>query len=247
MDDNKINKRSLAHIKYSVNESYLDKIDTPDKAYILGLFYSDGYNNEKRGRIVINLEEGDSYILESIKNKFNYTGNLLYDKKDGIRKPQYRLSINNKKLSEALVLWGCPQKKTEILMFPDFLENWLIPHFIRGYFDGDGSISRIFKFDFKWNSLYRYYQISFIGTENIVLGIANYFKNTLNLKFNITSACRIKNKIGNPLIKELRISGKRNLINIMEHIYMNKRDLYLRRKYGKYLIFKYDTTDITLG
>jgi intein-encoded DNA endonuclease-like protein len=36
--------------------------------------------------------------------------------------------------------WGCVENKTFKLNFPDFISEELIPHFIRGYFDGDGSV-----------------------------------------------------------------------------------------------------------
>lgn len=36
--------------------------------------------------------------------------------------------------------WGCIENKTFKLKFPEFLSEELVPHFIRGYFDGDGSV-----------------------------------------------------------------------------------------------------------
>lgn len=33
--------------KYVVNKNFFDCVDTEEKAYILGLLYADGHNNEK--------------------------------------------------------------------------------------------------------------------------------------------------------------------------------------------------------
>lgn len=228
---------------FKVNSSFFDNINSSEKAYILGFWYADGYNYQNnRYRIVLNLQEEDRHILESIRNILEYEGNLLFDKKYGNRKNQYRLSINNKGLSIGLSTHGCMQTKTEKLKFPTFLSEELIPHFIRGYFDGDGSIYRCL-----YLKKYFQYGFSIIGTEDMIISIGNYFKEKLNLSVSIGSAYRTKNKKGNPLIKELRIGGKKNMIKIMDLLYENKGEFFLTRKYDKYLLFKNDKTSLTIG
>ena len=59
--------------QYKINENYFDEIDTPNKAYILGLLYFDGSNTSnyenKRYCITITLKQDDCKILEDIKNE----------------------------------------------------------------------------------------------------------------------------------------------------------------------------------
>ena len=43
--------------KYTLNKNYFDVIDFQNKAYCLGYFMADGYNNEKRGVIEISCSE----------------------------------------------------------------------------------------------------------------------------------------------------------------------------------------------
>lgn len=43
------------HRLYEVNDEYFDCIDTPNKAYVLGLLWADGHNNTKKGHIEIRL------------------------------------------------------------------------------------------------------------------------------------------------------------------------------------------------
>lgn len=55
----------------------------------------------------------------------------------------YRVFITSKKLAEDLTKYGCHSNKTYDLTFPNkkiFANEDLIRHFIRGYFDGDGSV-----------------------------------------------------------------------------------------------------------
>lgn len=61
---NKITSR-----KYNVNENYFDNIDTPNKAYILGLLYADGNNHIKNNTVSIALQEEDVEILRLINKE----------------------------------------------------------------------------------------------------------------------------------------------------------------------------------
>jgi hypothetical protein len=226
--------------KYTLNQDYFKVINSHEKAYILGFLYADGYNNESRGRVVLNLQECDEEILLKIKECFKYTGPLLYDKKQAPRVNQYRLAINNKILSKDLANLGCMQAKTFKIQFPNFIDNQFVNSFILGYFDGDGSIFRIS------NKNYFYYGLSIIGTENLIKGILSYLNNNLKLNCLLSTAYRTKNKKGNTIIKELRIGGKYNIIQIMEHLYKDS-PLFLKRKKEKYLYFKNDKTNINIG
>ena len=55
---------------YSLNEYSFDIIDSKEKAYVLGLFFADGYNSEKEGKIKITLLEQAKDILEKAEKVF---------------------------------------------------------------------------------------------------------------------------------------------------------------------------------
>lgn len=132
------------HGLYTCNENYFDKIDTEDKAYYLGLLYADGYNNVEHGVIKLTLQAEDKHILEKFKEVTENTTPLKLienSKKKDTWKDCYQFSINSKHMSKVLEKHGMYQAKSLILKFPNWLDNSLYPHFIRGYFDGDGSIS----------------------------------------------------------------------------------------------------------
>lgn len=125
-----------------LNESYFDEIDTPNKAYILGFLYADGYNNRINNSIVLSLSKEDREILEKISKEVGSNKPLFesdyVNKNDGTERHMLILTMASKHMCEALEKWGLTQNKTFTITFPDFLREDLIPHFVRGYFDGDG-------------------------------------------------------------------------------------------------------------
>lgn len=127
--------------RYTVNENYFECVDTIDKAYFLGLLYSDGYVNS--GGFYLSLCETDLSILEVFKKTIGYSGDIK-TKSNGNEKHciQKHLNIHSSKLAKSLISLGCVQNKTHILKYPSFLNEKLTSHFIRGYFDGDGCISK---------------------------------------------------------------------------------------------------------
>lgn len=126
--------------KYEINDAMMDFIDSQEKAYWLGFFYADAYNHEKRGRVVIELAESDSLHLFKCARFFGRPRDPFLQSKNKGKYSAYRLELNSKYLTKSLSDKGCHQNKSYNLTFPDFLSKDLERHFIRGYFDGDGSI-----------------------------------------------------------------------------------------------------------
>lgn len=128
--------------KYHVNEHFFDKIDTEEKAYVLGWFYSDGCV-DKKGKLRISLNHKDREILEKIRDIMSYTGPLYENPPHKNSEAMVTLCINRKTLADKLIDAGCMPNKSLILHFPsaDIIPSNLVHHFVRGYFDGDGSIS----------------------------------------------------------------------------------------------------------
>jgi len=128
---------------YSIDESYFETIDTPNKAYILGLFYADGMNKEDSGLIKIELQERDKNIIyrinEELKSNYPIKKHEL-SKKNPNHQDTYCLQFVNRKISHDLAKLGVIQNKSLKLSFPTFLPKELVRDFIRGYLDGDGHI-----------------------------------------------------------------------------------------------------------
>lgn len=158
-------KRLKSH---TLDIHYFDKIDTPNKAYVLGFIYADGCNTRKG--LHIGIQEEDKEILEFIKSELNISNDLRYIKPYKEHwKPKWELSIKSIEFSEILTKVGCPPAKSSIINFPNFIPDNLLNHFIRGYFDGDGCISICSK---------GYFRLSFIsGSEVFITSLRNYIYN----------------------------------------------------------------------
>lgn len=128
--------------KIGIDSDFFSSVDTPEKAYILGWWYSDGCVDNKSARIGI--ASDDDYVLEWIKVQTKYEGNIKRSPARSDRhKPLSNLVIHDKKFRDDLEKLGCVKNKSLILQFPDssIVPDHLIWHFLRGEFDGDGSIS----------------------------------------------------------------------------------------------------------
>lgn len=199
--------------------NYFETIDSPDKAYFLGLIFADGnIRTDSRGGgrkiMSIMLTESDKYILEIFNSYAGFNSNLIIHHKEDI-KPRYGLMINSEKIYDDLVKLGVAPRKSKdgILDVPDLKQN-LIPHFIRGYFDGDGIAKKEG-------------YIGFCGDIKMI----EYIKSTLINKCNVNDNTITYNK-GNS-IYYIQWSSKKDIKAIFDYIYKNKKDLYLKRKYQK--------------
>lgn len=186
-----------------LNETYFDIIDSEEKAYYLGLIMSDGNLNEKRIEIVLKNE--DSYILKRLANNLNMRGYSLGNKKNGTQK---RLSICSKHMVESLKKYNIVPNKTFIVDIPS-IDNSLLRHFLRGYFDGDGYIGeRMFSL--------------VISSEKFLKSFELYYYNIFSDKIHIR---KIKNSYYVDFYKR-----NKNFINF---IYKNN-NISLIRKYEKF-------------
>lgn len=108
--------------KYNVNESYFEKIDTPDKAYFLGLMYADG--NVSNRAITISLQEKDLNILEKFKNYTQFTGKLqLVILNNPNHSNHIKLQIYSRKLVRDISKLGCIPNKTYSLKYPNIAKK----------------------------------------------------------------------------------------------------------------------------
>jgi len=152
-------------IKYTVDEEYFHNINCEEKAYWLGFLMADGYVYQQRkktdGKLKSRLELGLSSVdeghikkfLSSVKsnNPIKYRVLRKLDRKyvgssipTGENEKDYTTTavteIYNKTFVNGLIKQNCIQNKSHILKWPKNVSQKLECHFIRGYFDGDGSI-----------------------------------------------------------------------------------------------------------
>lgn len=135
---NNINTRHSK--RYSFKEDIVDNgINTPELAWMFGLWLSDGNCFD----LGIKIGMCDKDVIEKLKIIFETTSPIrLLTKENPKHKNMYLLSICSKELADKFTKLGCMPNKTHILTFPKHIPKHLISHFIRGVWDGDGSISK---------------------------------------------------------------------------------------------------------
>lgn len=220
--------------KYKINEYYFDKIDTPNKAYILGFLWADGCNFPKKGTISMSLEEQDKDILECIRNEINSERPLEFidysHKHDFgyVYKNQYRLLLYSVHMCKTLEDIGMVPNKSLVATFPKISSN-LIKHFVRGLFDGDGSV---YQYKYKNRDSYKY-TLTITSTLILCEELVDIVKTELNVNSYIYDASN-----HNGITKVFTISGKNQIKKFMDWMY-DGADLKLKRKYHRYIQYFY--------
>lgn len=212
-----------AYKSKAVNETYFDKIDTPEKAYILGFIYADGCLT--RGKtLYIKLTESDREILEKIRSCLGSNHKISvhgYTSGYFTKNKSCSLSIVNKHLHDSLVKCGATERKTKTLTFPKFLDEDLTSHFIRGFFDGDGSVYEV--------NQTKFIGCSFTGTFDMLEGIRQICEKEFGTKAKVR---KYKDKD----IYDFKVGGKNNVIAFYKYLYKDAT-VFLGRK--KLLFDKY--------
>lgn len=220
----------LRHNIYTCNEHYFDEIDNEEKAYYLGLLYADGYHNADKHTITITLQEEDVNVLESFNNAVENTRPVRFvDKKRENQswKNCYQFIVISRHMSSVLMQLGVAQAKSLILEFPYWMNKPLQRHFIRGFFDGDGHISK---------SKYKY-NMSLISTENFLNPIREILENELNIETHMY----VPNGIDKPT-RTLMVT-KKDMNKIFFDWLYKDATIYIKRKYDVYKS-KYCNDDI---
>lgn len=124
-----------------LNENYFESIDSQNKAYFLGLIFADGHVG-KNNNFIISFKAGrdEIEILNILKKEIGFTGELNFfienERAFNPNSEKVKLNFSNKKINSDLKKWGLGQHKLESRMNLPKIEKYLLPHFIRGVFDG---------------------------------------------------------------------------------------------------------------
>ena len=117
---------------YEINEDFFHNW-SKEMAYILGLILTDGNIDADNGQVSLTMKEG--YLLKNVKTILNSEHPVKYYKENEI----YCFSFCRKKMRDRLFKLGISSNKSLKVKFPDVPDKFL-SHFIRGVFDGDGSV-----------------------------------------------------------------------------------------------------------
>ena len=127
-------------MKYTCNDNFFNVIDVEDKAYWLGALYADGNISKrasKSGQIF--LSSKDKSWIEDFLNTIESSNTPRSEYHKKYDKVIWKAQITSTVMFEDLYAQGCVPNKSLVIRLPE-LPLTLMPHFVRGYFDGDGSV-----------------------------------------------------------------------------------------------------------
>lgn len=203
---------------FNINEQFFSKW-SPEMAYVLGLLMTDGcLNRVKNGSYRISLCLNDKELLQEVAKTIGSEHTIALSKcQNGL----YIFIFGREKIAQDLIKLGMRPKKSLNLKFPDVPKEYL-RDFIRGVFDGDGSV-------FYSKSKNSPLVSKFVsGAENFILGIKNALES-----LGMSKKRLYLEKRKNP-VYYIRYCHNDSL-NLFKILYEGLRDnLYLKRKYDKF-------------
>ena len=183
----KVKKRGQFTRKYNIDETYFEKLDSPEKAQVMGVLLSDGTSSSFNKAISLRLEESDIEYLEKIRVLIGSDKPLYYSEGRNFQSPLNEklyignrtaiLDITNKKIHSDCAKFGLIPRKTwlNIGAPKDFLTTPELKRgFVLGVFNGDGCIS--------WTRKNNVYDLSFAGSSNMTKDIYDFIKETLGIE-----------------------------------------------------------------
>lgn len=133
---------------HDVNDNYFSE-ENHNMAYLLGFLASDGTIRKNDNSVKIGLSSVDRDFLLTIKKEIGYQGELTdYITSNGFSVSELRFT--SKQIKADLAKYNIIPNKTFIYTFPKNLKREYWIDFIRGYFDGDGSVSTASSEAIRW-------------------------------------------------------------------------------------------------
>jgi len=201
--------------RYCVNEDFFETVDNEEKSYWLGFLFADGYvriRKKKYGEVKLKLQLKDYDHVKLFKKSLN-SNNIIKNSINNNGFNETSFSVYSTKLTTDLIKMGCIENKTKLIRVPPIPDN-LMRHFIRGYFDGGGCISEMFK-----TKVIEFY----------ICGGSIEFLNDLKQIFNdfgISKQDFRENNSNTTMLKITRVNDMKKLY----HYFYDDSEFYLERK-----------------
>ena len=195
LKNNNIKTRPFGLTKnLNIKEDFFEVIDSEEKAYFLGLLFTDGsISKPERTRsssIRLQLKESDIKIIEIFKNILNIESKIYYDKRKN--KESVVIGFRNQKMVNDLAKFGIIPNKTYLTNHLPEVPKKILKDFLRGLLDGDGSIyqetkTKKYRIDFcSYHKTicedFKNYCATLIGEENT--NTINNYGTAYHIRFN---------------------------------------------------------------
>lgn len=202
------------------NTRYFNEINSEAKAYYLGLLLTDGnvYKYKKRKadqyKIQLSLKSEDVYIIEKFKMELNSKNKISHY--SNAKKDECVFQIGSTEMAKDLLKYGICERKTFIAQLTNLIPKELYRHYIRGVFDGDGTV-----YINKFGKL----KFGFYGTHKLVLQVRNYLISQIGVNENSV--------YDKETVSFILFSQEKDIFNFYKLMY-NDSKFYLKRKKEKF-------------
>ena len=215
-----------------LNHDYFKDIDDEYKAYFLGFIMADGcirnVNGNNKKIISISIDAKDKYILDIFAEKVGTDKEVKIYNRKGENSNKRRIAtitLFSNKMFADLQKHNILENKTNLdLAIPKTVNKSLINHYIRGYFDGDGSVYRYVPKDQNLSRL----RLSICVTESFGKDILNlFYENNIIKNINNSNLIDLR-KYGNNIFN-VRLNSMQDIVKFYKFIYKDS-NVYLSRK-----------------
>lgn len=220
-----LRKLRLKNYPPSCNDNFFSEFKQ-EQAYVLGFIEADGYKvsrptSHRTFMLQIHLSDEDERHLIKIKNTLSVTSEI-------------RHNANPTSKDHDSVMMTCSSRiwkkdledKYRIGRIPNFIkeDSELIRHYIRGYFDGDGSI-------YQPEEFLHLNRINFVFSSE---SLAQDFKNTIKNELQLEGSITINQKTNSEKCWYFQISTQDEIDKFYKWIY-NNSVIHLDRKKNKFV------------
>ncbi len=212
--------------KYPIDPGVLDSMDE-NLAYFLGLFCADGWVHKPLMSFGVCLHQDDEELLIKIREWMKTDRPFYRPKGGGFKRSDdpsrcVNLHITHKEMCGKLAQHGLLDKKFNRLSIPPTIPSHLIHHFVRGAFDGDGSISITKRGQLVFN---------IAGYEPFIMEIAKTIEANVDIKAKVNF---IQLNSDGSRFSAIKLSGNLQVPRLYEWLYRDAT-MMMDRKHGKFI------------
>ena len=213
------------------DKNFFRSINSEAKAYFLGLMFSDGWVLKNEPRFGLGLKITDLHIIKTFKKYIKAKKEIYFNDKTTTNRninpeTQATLTLNSQITKNHLMRLGIIPRKSLKIKFPNNkkVPDKYLKHFVRGYFDGDGSISKSKRVDFT------------CGSRVFLIGLRKILESKLSMiNLRIENRTQSTNLSKTNRSKRLYIQQKEYIKKLFFYMYSNTNsELRLKRKYLAY-------------